>query len=35
MESEKEKKIEELDEMKKTYLKVLIKNLAIKKELIN
>ncbi|CAD8151404.1 unnamed protein product [Paramecium pentaurelia] len=35
MEAQKEKKIEQLDEMKKTYLKVLIKNLAIKKELIN
>ncbi|CAD8148075.1 unnamed protein product [Paramecium octaurelia] len=35
MEAQKEKKIEELDEMKKTYLKVLIKTQAIKKELIN
>ncbi|CAK62538.1 unnamed protein product (macronuclear) [Paramecium tetraurelia] len=35
MEAQKEKKIEELDEMKKTYLKVLIKTSAIKKELIN
>ncbi|CAD8069529.1 unnamed protein product [Paramecium sonneborni] len=35
LEGLKEKKNEELEEVKKTYLRVLIKNLAIKKELMN